>query len=70
MQAYNAQAAVEPDLQLIVGQTVTQAVNDKQQLLPMVEVMEQQSGQRPGNSSGPPIDFAEQIAPNRLTYGG
>jgi transposase len=47
VQAYNAQAAVEPDLQLIVGQTVTQATNDKQQLLPMVEVIEQQSGQRP-----------------------
>ena len=47
VQAYNAQAAVEPDLQLIVGQTVTQAANDKEQLLPMVEVIEQQSGQRP-----------------------
>ncbi len=47
VQAYNAQAAVEPDLQWIVGQTVTQAANDKEQLLPMVEVMEQQSGQRP-----------------------
>jgi len=47
VQAYNAQAAVEPDLQLIVGQTVTQATNDKQQLTPMVEVVEQQSGQRP-----------------------
>ena len=48
VQAYNAQAAVEPDLQLIVGQTVTAAANDKEQLLPMVEVIEQQSGQRPG----------------------
>jgi transposase len=47
VQAYNAQAAVEPDLQLIVGQTVTQAANDKEQLTPMVEVIEQQSGQRP-----------------------
>ena len=47
VQAYNAQAAVEPDLQLIVGQTVTQAANDKEQLMPKVEVIEQQSGQRP-----------------------
>ena len=47
VQGYNAQAAVEPDLQLIVGQTVTQAANDKQQLMPLVEVIEQQSGQRP-----------------------
>jgi hypothetical protein len=47
VQAYNAQAAVEPDLQLIVGQTVTAAPNDKEQLLPMLEVVEQQSEQRP-----------------------
>jgi len=47
VQAYNAQAAVEPDLQLIVGQTVTAAANDKEQLLPMMDVVEQQSGQRP-----------------------
>jgi transposase len=47
VQAYNAQAAVEPDLQLIVGQAVTQAANDKEQLLPMMDVVEQQSGQRP-----------------------
>jgi transposase len=47
VQAYNAQAAVEPELQLIVGQTVTAASNDKEQLMPMVEVIEQQSGQRP-----------------------
>lgn len=47
VQAYNAQAAVEPNFQLIVGQAVTQATNDKEQLLPMVAVIEQQSGQRP-----------------------
>ena len=32
VQGYNAQAAVEPELQLIVGQSVTQATNDKQQI--------------------------------------
>jgi transposase len=47
VQAYNAQAAVESALQLIVGQTVTQAANDKEQLLPVIETLEQQSGQRP-----------------------
>lgn len=47
VQAYNAQAAVEADLQLIVGQSVTQATNDKEQLLPMVEKIEEQSGHRP-----------------------
>lgn len=47
VQAYNAQAAVEPEMLLIVGQSVTEATNDKKQLEPMVEAIEQQSGQRP-----------------------
>jgi len=47
VQGYNAQAAVEPDLLLIVGQFVTEAANDKKQLKPMVELIQQQSGQRP-----------------------
>jgi transposase len=46
-QAYNAQVAVEPDFQLIVGQLVTQDANDKQQLKPVVEAMREQSGQKP-----------------------
>lgn len=46
VQAYNAQIAVEPVLQLIVGQAVTQQANDKKQLLPMMERVKQQSGQR------------------------
>jgi IS5 family transposase len=48
VQAYNAQLAVEPDLQLIVGQQVTQEANDKQQMKPMVKVIEEQAGQKPG----------------------
>jgi len=47
VQAYNAQIAVEPELQLIVGQAVTQAANDKEQVEPMVQAIETQSGQRP-----------------------
>jgi len=47
VQGYNAQAAVEPTLLLIVGQAVTEAANDKEQLMPMVALIEQQSGQRP-----------------------
>ena len=47
VQAYNAQAAVEPAFQLIVGQMVTQATNDKEQLIPMLATIEEQSGQRP-----------------------
>jgi transposase len=47
VQAYNTQVAVEPIFQLIVGQTVTPAANDKQQLVPMIEKIEEQSGQKP-----------------------
>jgi hypothetical protein len=46
VQGSNAQAAVEPVLQLIVGQSVTPAANDKPQIEPLVQVIEQQSGPR------------------------
>jgi transposase len=46
VQAYNAQVAVD-ELQLIVGQAVTQETNDKKQLLPMITTIEQQSGDTP-----------------------
>lgn len=38
-QCYNAQAAVDTDSMLIVGSTVTQACNDKQQITPMLAVL-------------------------------
>jgi transposase len=47
VQGYNAQAAVEPEMGLIVGQLVTQAANDKEQLKPLLEAIEAQSGHRP-----------------------
>ena len=43
VQAYNAQAVVESTTQLIVAQAVTQEANDKQQVAPMVEAIEQQA---------------------------
>jgi transposase len=46
VQAYNAQIAVEPVLQLIVGQALTQQRNDKKQLLPMIAAVKQQTGQK------------------------
>jgi len=36
-QAYNAQAAVDTDSLLVVAPAVTQATNDKQQVVPMIE---------------------------------
>ena len=47
VQAYNAQAAVESTSQLIVAQAVTQEPNDKQQMVPMLEAIEEQAGQNP-----------------------
>src|SRR5664279_2083741 len=47
LQGYNAQIAVEPVLQLIVGQGVTQEANDKRQLLPMLRQVQEHSGQKP-----------------------
>jgi transposase len=52
VQGFNAQAAVEPTMQLIVGQRVTQAANDKEQLQPMVETIEQQAGAKTRGDPG------------------
>lgn len=43
-QAYNAQAAVEVDSRLIVGQRVSNAPNDKEQLLPTFESISEETG--------------------------
>src|SRR5438094_4446883 len=47
VKGYNTQVAVEPLVQLVVGQTVTLAANDKEQLVPLIKAIEEQSGQRP-----------------------
>jgi len=39
-QAYNAQAAVDTDSMLVVATTLTQATNDKQQVVPMLEQLQ------------------------------
>lgn len=46
VQAYNVQVAVN-EQQLIVGHAVTQDTNDKKQLVPMIAIIEQQSGATP-----------------------
>jgi hypothetical protein len=47
VQGYNCQAAVDGEFQIIVGQAVTQAANDKEQLKPMVETVQEQAGETP-----------------------
>ena len=46
VQGYNVQVAVD-DLQLILGQAVTQETNDKKHLMPMIRTIERQSGDTP-----------------------
>jgi len=45
IQGYNAQAAVDSENQIIVGQTVTQDCNDQKQLEAMMTVIKEQSGE-------------------------
>jgi hypothetical protein len=47
VQAYNAQAAVDADSQVIVACHVTQQANDKQQVVPLVEGIEANTGAVP-----------------------
>jgi hypothetical protein len=42
-QCYNAQAAVDAETMLVVATTLTQAPNDKQQVQPMLKVLQEQS---------------------------
>jgi len=47
LQGFNAQAAVDGTAQVIVGCAITQEANDKQQLVPMLEQVEQNLGRKP-----------------------
>jgi len=58
-QCYNAQAAVEEKSQVIVAAQVTPAANDQEQLQPMVEEIEAQTGERPGRLSADAGYFSE-----------
>lgn len=51
VQAYNAQAAVDSHAQVIVATGVTQAANDVQQLVPMLEQVQANTGRWPAVAS-------------------
>ena len=51
VQAYNAQAAVDGEAQIIVAQDVTQEANDKQQLVAMTDAVEINLGAKPAQLS-------------------
>jgi transposase len=82
VQAFNTQVAVESVSQLIVGQTVTQESNDKQQVAPMVAIVKEQAGQKPqelladsGYCSEKNLEYLERnkidayVATNRRKHG-
>ena len=65
VQAYNAQIAVDAEAQIIVAADVTQQVNDKQQLAPMFEQVEKNTGAKPvagsaDNGYWTPEQFADK----------
>ena len=51
VQAYNAQAAVDHEAQIIVAEAVTQEAGDKRQLIPMTDAIEVNLGRKPEQMS-------------------
>jgi Transposase DDE domain len=51
VQAYNAQAAVDAEAQIIVAQDVTQSAVDCGQLVPMTDAIEANLGRKPAQLS-------------------
>jgi len=51
MQAYNGQAAVDGEHQIIVAQEVTQSASDAGQLIPLMDQIEANLGRTPGEAS-------------------
>ena len=83
VQAYNAQAAVDSEAQVIVAAEVTQEANDKQQLVPMLEQVKIVTGSHPQQATADSGYFSEAqvtdrrlegidllVAPDRQKHGG
>jgi len=82
VQAYNAQAAVDGQAQVIVAAAVTQEANDKRQLVPMLEEVEVMTGHKPKQATADAGYFSEPsvtdarlegidllVAPDRQKHG-
>ncbi len=68
VQAYNAQIAVDSAGQIIVAAEITQESNDKQQLAPMLERVEQNMGTKPEAATADTGYFSEsQITDARVS---
>ena len=81
-QAYNCQAAVDSEAQIIVACQATDAPNDKQQLEPMTEQIEANLGRKPKRESADSGYYSEDnvkylraqeiddyVCPDRLKHG-
>jgi transposase len=67
VQAYNAQIAVDSEAQIIVAADITQDCNDKQQLAPMLEQVEKNTGSKPvAGSADNGYWSPEQVADKRV----
>jgi transposase len=67
VQAYNAQIAVDGAAQIIVAAAITQESNDKQQLAPMLERVEQNLGAKPVAATADAGYFSEdQVSDDRV----
>jgi hypothetical protein len=65
-QCYNAQIAVDSQVQIIVGNYVNQATNDKKELLPMVCQIKRRFGRLPDNMSADTGYFSEENLTNKV----
>ena len=68
-QAYNAQAAVDSQAQIIVAAALTQEANDKKQLLPMLKQVEQNLGRKPEQASADAGYFSEAAVTDEKVAG-
>jgi transposase len=67
VQAYNCQAVVDSQAQVIVAAALTQQANDKQQLVAMLEEVEKNTGEKPAQASADAGYFSQaQITDNKL----
>lgn len=60
VQAYNAQAAVDEESQIIVGRGVTNEANDKRQLQPLAEDVKANTGAKPRKASADSGYYSEE----------
>ena len=83
LQGYNAQAAVDAERQIIVAASLTQQTNDKQQLIPMLELVQQTTGRWPETATADTGYFSQAnvtdekvkavsllVPPDRQKHGG